>query len=1062
MAVASAAMAKHKYRISFDIHPEVGHSLDLDEKVFSRITSLVKHRPSRDHNGIMEYLSLSDVHQLVNSFTNPDGNKENEPELIRGILKDGISGEHQTTHPDYLPFDIDVKSLKKGDKKDENAGLYDELINESIFEAMERIAVITWRSNSGRGIAGFLHVPNIGKLSEKDKNDYLAAGKVVYRQVNAYIKTFYPTAPNIDFDPAQAKSRQVRYVADQKGVERHINPEPVSFNIREVFRDYEYIEEGIELYVGENGRAVGSIEGKFNEANPIDEALLRAGFKRVGRDRYLHPITSGGSTGAIYDGKFKVFCTDYHQHAPMLDSFGLIAHAKDMTPAQFRQHLIGEGWTDDSLDLQRVQRMLDEAESNEDVYHAAQQLKHLTYQDREKYFNKLRVKDSLRRAFEAYLGFSKYDIEYDTVLNLEKGKWVGDIMPSILQKIEENERLAICADTGTGKTTALLDYYLEKTEKRVLFIAPLSVIVRQQGAKYNDHPETVWLTSDAQQGARRAVRFKRVTIATPQQAVKVLRANSPYDIIIKDEIHSDISTQTYRKDAYAELNDAIDLWANHRTTRIIGLTGTAIPEMRNLGYHLLKVNQERDPNMVEQRITNQDPLQLLIYHQERVKGKAIYRINEKSTIERFRDYLLMNGYKDEQVVILKSELKGSEDYELLVHEGRFRDEVQVVITTSLIDEGLSIYQTGFTDVVYMDSRMEYSPRPEPLKQFLNRFRTEDPKRKLYYYRHKKKDQSPSTYVNHYKDNLSYLENKDNDKRSAAFFNSLSLDNFFYDSGEVNEYYLSFHESQQFFNSLNLMEFNHYTERNFNIRFDLVEWHIEKEERKDLKHLKGISKKNKAELSDFCKEYLMSGMIEAVLIEASPDRKLRANLEDEGYQKGDYDDVVKVVVPKEPKTFSTIINNKRAIEQLGFDAEKYLFNDKGLLEDDRRVKAKIRLMQNIMTIENEDDLNESEAEERKNLIKFVEAIGKKERLDRVDVLAEWKKYFKLKQTKNTQSAAIINLVEHYTDWRYNDKKSHFRKDAEKRTMLFDEKRRIPKKVLQLTLNLHDDGEERISA
>jgi superfamily II DNA/RNA helicase len=64
-------------------------------------------------------------------------------------------------------------------------------------------------------------------------------------------------------------------------------------------------------------------------------------------------------------------------------------------------------------------------------------------------------------------------------------------------------------------------------------------------------------------------------------------------------------------------------------------------------------------------------------------------------------------------------------------EGAFNKKKRLALTTSIIDEGLSIEQEGFTDVVFIET--EYNRMAESLKQLYARFRNIDPNRKNYFY-----------------------------------------------------------------------------------------------------------------------------------------------------------------------------------------------------------------------------------------------------------------------------------------------------------------------------------------
>src|SRR5690606_22582772 len=171
----------------------------------------------------------------------------------------------------------------------------------------------------------------------------------------------------------------------------------------------------------------------------------------------------------------------------------------------------------------------------------------------------------------------------------------------------------------------------------------------------------------------------------------------------------------------------------------------------------------------------------------KVSGKTLMRLNDIKGIEILKKQLVSTKiFKESEILVLYSQeqIKSSQDYKQLAHERRFNDKIRLVLTTSLIDEGLSIDQEGFTDVVFIET--DYNPRPEPIKQFFARFRNEDKDRKNYLYLRTKKDQTAGRFVPEwsYKETLRALQNELNETNEddvLSTYNSLfGNDPFFYE------------------------------------------------------------------------------------------------------------------------------------------------------------------------------------------------------------------------------------------------------------------------------------------
>src|SRR5690606_1354751 len=133
---------------------------------------------------------------------------------------------------------------------------------------------------------------------------------------------------------------------------------------------------------------------------------------------------------------------------------------------------------------------------------------------------------------------------------------------------------------------------------------------------------------------------------------------------------------------------------------------------------------------VEIKYLNNRPYDIGLSHLSQVKGKTLIRLNDIKGIEILKKQLIATKqYKPSEILILysKEQIKNSDDYKQLAEKRCFKDKIKLVLTTSLIDEGLSIEQEGFTDVVFIET--SYAPRPEPIKQFFARFRNENNERK---------------------------------------------------------------------------------------------------------------------------------------------------------------------------------------------------------------------------------------------------------------------------------------------------------------------------------------------
>ncbi|MDA9804341.1 hypothetical protein N9B77_06470, partial [Flavobacteriaceae bacterium] len=149
-----------------------------------------------------------------------------------------------------------------------------------------------------------------------------------------------------------------------------------------------------------------------------------------------------------------------------------------------------------------------------------------------------------------------------------------------------------------------------------------------------------------------------------------------------------------------------------------------------------------------------------------------------------------------------------------------------MITTSIIDEGLSIKQSGFTDAVFIET--DYKPMPESVKQFFARFRNADQNRKNYFYYKETKDQTLRSWNPYH----AFSETKKNLTTDAKTFDVNDTDKkgiistryLYYENSSVNDYALAYDIASTFFGMMTKQEYIHFLELNYNINIIEVKDH----------------------------------------------------------------------------------------------------------------------------------------------------------------------------------------------------------------------------------------------
>lgn len=210
---------------------------------------------------------------------------------------------------------------------------------------------------------------------------------------------------------------------------------------------------------------------------------------------------------------------------------------------------------------------------------------------------------------------------------------------------------------------------------------------------------------------------------------------------------------------------------------------------------------------------------------QRPQGKVLIRVNAIETCKALIKELIEKGiYEESETLLLYSskEIKRSNNYRNLAYNRAFFDQYKIVFTTALIDEGLSIDQAGFTDVLFIET--SYAARPEPIKQFFARFRNEDPNRKNYLYLRQKKSQIPTSFKPNAmfdKDSNALLLESDDDEVFdvlTTYNNLFSSNNYYYSNATLNRFYMAFAATQVFYQAFNIEQLLVYLKCNYNLAF----------------------------------------------------------------------------------------------------------------------------------------------------------------------------------------------------------------------------------------------------
>lgn len=791
----------------------------------------------------VKYLSLNKLCSYLNSYEGKPNKADNEI-ILKGLYDGKYYNSENCSQPaGFLFFDIDVQSIEAGNKKNENSHLitYDKegrkIPNENnkiIFDELKKISVLIWRSNSQTGIAGILYVPQLAEISYTEAILHHNIGKSITKYLADYLEQ-ETGIKTIKFDNAQSKFRQARYLAKQfEKRELNLNPFCFSYEITEkqVFTAHN-VPKFKRQYNGSvniNNSLGGSIFDKFNANNNIADVLTSCGFSNVKNHKERFKFNRGSSdTSGFIDVNKNVYINFSETVQSYLDRAGAkgsnvaspsliecaFNHAGNW--ANFAKALFAAGYENEAPGdetIKSVKNGLAGSTEPDEIFHYCDQLKNADDKVKREIKNEF-ANSQTAKYFNEYLQLSNCRIKYDKTIEIES--YVSECINEIVAI--EHGKLLIYAETGTGKTRAITNE-LTKYGK-VLLLEPLIAIVEQ----LKTETDGAFLIGTNSKTEIYRVADSNLTVSTYEQGSKLLADGYQFDFIVIDEVHQLIAGNSFRYEAMRNITDLLE-----RTPgKIIGLTGTPNAIFRKLGYNFVKVHKkEQQPVKIEVRYCNKRARSIILNHLNKKTNKVIIRLNEINTLKILKNDLIKSGrYSEDEILILFSEdsVKKGAEFKTLTEQQRFTDKTKLVFTTSLIDEGISIDQYGFSDVVYIETK--YNPRPEAVKQFFARFRNSDSNRTNYLYLRKRKDQTAYNF----NQNRNFDEKckilSESDYYDSSVYSILSNDLFYYEAGRVNPYYLAYTITENYFGLMNSERFIEFMQVNYNLKitvnndFDLI-------------------------------------------------------------------------------------------------------------------------------------------------------------------------------------------------------------------------------------------------
>lgn len=817
--------------------------INTDQKAFSHVLARYSDKFPREDKGVLDYFGLSEVSNKLNTLPiYKKADKHKNPALLRGIYKGGIQGEFCKETTPYIPLDIDVKAPDSGKNfKGENLPiLKNELDNNNVFQYLQSILPIVFRSSSGYGIGGFVYVPELEHYAN-DTITHKRIAETIYIEIEKLI--YKHTGVIVDLDPAQGAFRQIRNITGQQEPTT-INKKPLAFSYK-VKKVVKKSNKGVIQY-RDNYINTGSIIQQFNQSQDIGQLLNSLPLFSTKGNRVFYENSPSRNIGS-YSQDLNVL---WNHSNTLKEDLGL--SSKKVTPFDLVHRLTFNGDFKACIEDLKSKGYKDITPKADTLQNAKNKLK-IALQDANnpdkliykfcRKFKLLSVDDKLKTIRDLNIGSrnEEYFYEYFKLNNTTQlvydeqiiiNKWVSEAIQKIITLTEEHDRILLKAETGSGKTTAFIkDFRRIKKDSKTLLIAPLTIIVDQLSAEYKNEPGISFLTGRSRRDDHMQALNSNFVVATYEQGIKHLEKNN-FDYVIVDEAHQLVMANSYKANVIEQVTKQLQ----GNKAKLIGLSGTPNRLFESLGFRLIDIKQtESTRTKVDVIYWNAKPLQIVLNHIEKSDNsrRYLFRLNEIDTLYDIKKKLVEDEtFKKSEILILHSspQIKNSEKFKHLYLESRFSDNIKVVLTTSIIDEGLSI-RDNFTDCVFINN--DFAPKAESIKQFFARFRGGKNEAFLFddininrtnflYLKHTKHKKPRTKYnlVTDYSQKKELL-NKDVedltfDEIKSSYKDFTDTRDFYHDDNKVNEFYLANHVLNQYYKLINRDQFIEYLKLNFNI------------------------------------------------------------------------------------------------------------------------------------------------------------------------------------------------------------------------------------------------------
>ncbi|WP_226669408.1 DEAD/DEAH box helicase family protein [Metabacillus litoralis] len=301
--------------------------------------------------------------------------------------------------------------------------------------------------------------------------------------------------------------------------------------------------------------------------------------------------------------------------------------------------------------------------------------------------------------------------------------------------IQRKQRLLVDSPTGSRKTSSFIGASKELASKDwhyYIFTAPTIPLTEQIAKDHNIPCALGGMKNLGNEVTTKAINGERVFVSTYDKAEEIIRHLTsgidygyenitPQFTVIIDEIHKFTDAYNYRFAAIDQIKGLAEI-----AVSFIGLSGTSEDVLKDHFDKLIKIDTGNSSSpcldyrvFTYEKRNDADIMLIPVIRGLLQQTKVMLFINSKQRIKRIKDILRMEGIKTQ---VVTSDSKQSSTYLNIVENGTISDDVQVVISTSVLADGVSINNDlSWSCLVVSDMSSPFF-NPSTVKQISNRFR----------------------------------------------------------------------------------------------------------------------------------------------------------------------------------------------------------------------------------------------------------------------------------------------------------------------------------------------------